>query len=174
MVWIGSTDLNDALNAFSVDPSGQTSAGIIEAAVEAIAGAIQALWAAGARDILVLNLPDLANTPAVRSLGPTVETLASQFTDAYNGGLAQALAAIESSLPDIRLTAFDVDAFFDQILAAPGAFGLRNVTDSCLTFDVVAHAICRRPDRYLFWDGIHPTRAGHGALAGAVADILAP
>jgi phospholipase/lecithinase/hemolysin len=31
---------------------------------------------------------------------------------------------------------------------------------------------CRRPDRHLFWDGIHPTRAGHAIAALLVGKTL--
>jgi phospholipase/lecithinase/hemolysin len=31
---------------------------------------------------------------------------------------------------------------------------------------------CETPDEYLFWDGIHPTRAAHTIVAQKVARIL--
>jgi phospholipase/lecithinase/hemolysin len=36
------------------------------------------------------------------------------------------------------------------------------VTDSCITPGLVAGAICRHPNSYLFWDFIHPTTQTHG------------
>ena len=53
-----------------------------------------------------------------------------------------------------------------------GASGIENASDSCLTFGVVGQAICRQPNRYLFWDAAHPTRAGHAALAEAARELL--
>jgi outer membrane lipase/esterase len=31
---------------------------------------------------------------------------------------------------------------------------------------------CRHPERFLFWDGIHPTKAAHGILAEEAARVL--
>jgi phospholipase/lecithinase/hemolysin len=33
---------------------------------------------------------------------------------------------------------------------------------------VVMNAVCADPDHYLFWDGIHPTRAGHLIISFAL------
>jgi outer membrane lipase/esterase len=170
-VWMGANDLNDALGALFIDPSGATSAGIIQSAVAAVAGNIQALWLAGARDFLVPNLPDLAITPAVRALGPQAQGAATVLKQGFNGGLAQALGQL-AQLPGIRIIPIDVDGLLVQVIADPAAWGLANASDACLTFGVVHNPFCRTPNRYLFWDGIHPTRAGHAILAREAADIL--
>ena len=41
-----------------------------------------------------------------------------------------------------------------------------------LTFFVLVDAICERPNRYLFWDGFHPTVAGHEILEDAAQQVL--
>lgn len=170
VIWIGSNDLSDALNALASDPSGATSVGIIEAAITAVAGNIQTLWGSGARTFLILNVPDLAITPFVRSLDPAAQAAATQLTDAYNAALDQALEALQA-LPEIEFVRLDVNAVFADLLAAPPA-GL-NVEDSCLTFDVIGGAICATPNRYLFWDGIHPTKTAHDMIAEAALMALA-
>jgi phospholipase/lecithinase/hemolysin len=45
-----------------------------------------------------------------------------------------------------------------------------NVTDACI--DVFTGTVCEPASRYLFWDGIHPTRAGHAILAEEAARVL--
>jgi outer membrane lipase/esterase len=46
------------------------------------------------------------------------------------------------------------------------------VTTACVTPDVPPFT-CGQPDEFLFWDGIHPTRAGHTLLANEAAVSLA-
>jgi phospholipase/lecithinase/hemolysin len=170
-VWIGGDDLNDALNALADDPSGATSIGIMTAAIGSIAANLQVLWLAGAREFLVPNLPDLALTPAVRALGPQAEAAASLLSQSYNAGLAQALGQV-ALLPGIHIVPLDIAGLLEQVAADPAAEGLLDATDACLRFGVIQDAICPMPNRFLFWDGIHPTRAGHSIVAREAAEAL--
>jgi outer membrane lipase/esterase len=167
VIWIGANDLFDALEALQVDPTGTASMGIIKQAIGATAESLQILWAAGAREFLVLNLADPALTPYVRSLGPLAQAASTQLTAAYNGALAAVLASL-GALPQVQIKQFDINAFLHTVVSSPGRYGLRDVQDSCLTFGVVTNAVCADPDRYLFWDGIHPTRAGHFIISSAL------
>ena len=167
VIWIGANDLFDALEALQLDPSGAASLGIIQQAIGATAESVQMLWAAGARDFLVLNLADPALTPYVRSLGPVAAGASTQLATAYNGALAQALAAL-GALPQIQVRQFDMNAFLHTVVASPGRYGLRDVENACLKFGVATNAVCADPNHYLFWDGIHPTRAAHLIISFAL------
>jgi phospholipase/lecithinase/hemolysin len=171
VMWIGGNDLNDALIALETDNTGATSVAIIQAAVASEASSLQALYAAGARTFLIPSAVNFALSPYVRSLGPTAQFVATQFAAAYNGGLDQVVAA-SSALPGIKFIRFDGNALFAQIEAQPAAFGITDALDSCLTFDAIGDAICATPNRYLFWDGIHPTAAGHRIIADAALQVL--
>nr|UXE45302.1 phosphatidylcholine-sterol acyltransferase [uncultured bacterium] len=167
VIWIGANDLFDALEALQVDSTGATSMGIIQQAIGVTAESVQMLWAAGAREFLVLNLADPALTPYVRSLGPVAQGASTQLTAAYNGALAQVLASL-GALPQIQIRQFDINAFLHTVIASPARYGLRDVQDSCLSFGVATNAVYADPDHYLFWDGIHPTRAGHFLISSAL------
>jgi outer membrane lipase/esterase len=167
VIWIGANDLFDALEALQLDPSAATSMGIIQQAIGATAENVQMLWAAGAREFLVLNLADPALTPYVRSLGAVAQGASTQLTAAYNGALAQVLASL-GALLQTQIRQFDINAFLHTVVSSPDRYGMRNVQDSCLTFGVPTNAVCADPDRYLFWDGIHPTRAGHLLISFAL------
>ena len=169
VIWIGANDLDDALIAGQTNP---VAAGeIIEAAVTTLAGNVYALWTAGARNFMVLNLPDPALAPLVRALPPAVQAAASQAGLLFNGALDAALTQV-SGLPGLHLVRFDVKTVFDQIVATRGDDELTNVTEPCLSFGVVVHAVCQHPNHYLFWDGAHPTKAGHRLIAEAALRVF--
>jgi phospholipase/lecithinase/hemolysin len=164
VIWIGANDLDDALVAGQTNPV--AAAEIIEAAVTTLAGNVYALWTAGARNFMVLNLPDPALAPFVRALPGAVQAVATQVGLLYNGALDAALTQV-SGLPGLNVVRFDVKSVLDQIVATRGDDELNDVTQPCLAFGVVAHAVCQHPNRYLFWDAAHPTRAGHRLIAEA-------
>jgi len=169
VIWIGANDLDDALITGQTDPAG--AAEIIRAAVTTVAGNVYGLWAAGARHVVILNLPDPALAPFIRALGPPVQAAATQVGMLYNAALDEAVMQV-SGLPGLQLVRFDVKAVFDDIVAMQGDTGVINVTVACLSFGVVVDAVCRHPNRYLFWDGAHPTKAGHHLIAEAALRLL--
>ena len=79
VLWIGANDLRDAFAAFEQDPSGATSEAILQEALKATKRGIKDLYDAGARSFLVLNLPNIGDTPALRALGPPAQALGRQL-----------------------------------------------------------------------------------------------
>jgi outer membrane lipase/esterase len=82
------------------------------------------------------------------------------------------LAGLESALL-IKVLRLDLFELSQEVVAAPAAFGLTNVMDSCITPDTLIGAFCSQPDRYLFWDGNHPTAAAQGIVASRALSVLA-
>lgn len=162
VVEFGSNDIRDAL----VDP------GIITAALNSILVNITLLHGAGARMFLVCNAPDLGLTPAVQSLGPVAAYGATALSVAFNAGLDTLLSNL-NGLPGIEIVKFDVFQKLHEVVADPDLFGLANVDTACVTPNVPPFK-CQKPDGYLFWDGIHPTRAGHTIFADGAASVLPP
>lgn len=170
---IGGNDVRDALVAAA---SGQDPAPYIQNALASIANSIAQLYGSGARRFLVLNVPDLARAPSVRMIDqqvPGAAALASQLTQAFNAGLLGVLQYANGlGGADARL--LDINGLLEQILADPSAYGITNVSDPCITPGQPPFA-CTRPDGYVFWDGVHPTKAVHALIAQlALAVISAP
>ena len=168
VLFVGGNDLRDALASLQSDPSGATSQAILADALGAIAANVQTLSLAGASEFIVMNGPDISLTPAVQLFGPLVVGAAQQLVAGYNVGFTQTIDGLEAGLPGVQITRVDVAAILNEIVANPDQYQLVNTTDTCLRFDVTRQAICDHPNDYLFWDGVHPTRAGHRAIAKAL------
>jgi phospholipase/lecithinase/hemolysin len=162
---------NDIRDSFQVYATGGNGGPILQAALASIAGNIQRLYAAGAREFLVWAAPNVGLTPAIRSLGPAAGGLATAVAQAFNGGLTQVVAQLSFALPGTSFARLDAFQILDAIVANPATFGLTNVTTACVTPNVVPFT-CKPADEFLFWDGIHPTKAGHAILARETANVL--
>jgi phospholipase/lecithinase/hemolysin len=172
VLWIGANDLKDALESLATDPTFASAVGIVHQAVGTTAGNIQALWNAGARRFLVVDMPDLAITPYLIDLGPVAQYAAGHLTDAYNAGLGEVVDAL-GALPGISILRLDVNAAIASAALDPSTSRIREFEMPCLRFAVVEDAVCRHPERYLFWDAIHPTTVGHELIADAARAALA-
>lgn len=175
-VWVGSNDLtnilgNAAPTAYAAD------AGAVVANIDS---AINTLAGYGAKNVLVLTVPDLGKTPAAIAAGPLAQAAASALSGAFdltlvNGSAAAGLPSLTSlaAADGLNLAILDTYSLLDGIAANKGAFGFTNVTDPCVTGSVnyVGGTACS-PDlatqnQYLFWDNLHPTAAGQALVADA-------
>jgi outer membrane lipase/esterase len=168
VIALGGNDVRDALQL--ADPT------VIAAAIGSIAQHIQLLYGGGAREFLVWNSPNIAVTPAVRAVAavtPGVDVLgaATALSFGFKQGLDATLAQLRAALPGIDIVRFDAFNEINNIVANPARFGLNDVTTACIKPNVPPFQ-CQQPDRHLFWDGIHPTRAGHAITAVLVGKML--
>ncbi len=155
-------------------------AGMQTAATD-LATAVKGLVAKGAKYVVVVNIPDVSQTPQVLDTkDKSVQDLALAMVTAYNNKLKDALAGTAGVL--------FVDAFTENQnqLKNPSQYGLSNVTKvACnLVFpanvlaansgglDDGSSLVCNASNlvagdtsRYLFADKVHPTPYGHKLLA---------
>src|SRR6266568_5420219 len=164
VVFVGGNDVRDALAALARDPTFATSLGILNAALTAIRDNLLTLRAAGASSFFVVNAPDVGLAPAVRLLGSAAQGAATFLAAQFNAGLEAILNGLESG-SGLNIVRCDVFRVLNEIVATPGAFGLTNVTQPCIAVNANAQPFCANPGTFLFWDGIHPTVAGHRILA---------
>ncbi|MBS1212075.1 MAG: GDSL-like lipase/acylhydrolase [Proteobacteria bacterium] len=168
---IGGNDVRDALDSAA---AGRDPTEVITMALEQLGQTAYELYGMGARKFLFLNVPNLGRLPAVRAvdaLFPGTSAGAESLTRAYNEGLAGLVAGI-GALPGVRFAkVLDVYTKFNDILDHPRRSGFANATDTCVTPNIPPYD-CRRPDKYVFWDGIHPTRAVHGIFGEEAAKLV--
>ncbi|HEX4853956.1 autotransporter domain-containing protein [Arenimonas sp.] len=170
-VWGGANDIFASLG----NPA--TAQANTVAAATSYVQQIGRLQAAGARYIVVYNLPNLGATPQFGA-SPTTASSVSQITVVYNSALNTGLASLGDGI--IAINTFGLIA---EIVANPGLYGFTNVTGVACTGSSVACGpsgsglpATYAPgtnDTYLFADGVHPTGAAHRILANVVLSTIA-
>lgn len=171
-VWGGANDIFfqlGAVGAGAISPT-DAQANVAGAAVSLVQQ-VGILHAAGARYIVVFNLPDIGKTPFGVASGQSAQIDA--ITGLYNSTLIGGLDALGA--PTIR---FNVAALLDEVIANPSAFGIANATTPacgttgsliCTSANFVAP---NAASTFLFADGVHPTTAGHALIAQAVESMI--
>lgn len=159
----GGNDARDTLVAAagSADPG----AVIAEAAAKyanSIGDIVDQLQKGGARQFIVWDVPNLGITPAVTAQGAGAAYLGSLVSQAMNSALSYRLSF------EARVSIFDAYGLLNSVAADPLTYGLANVSDAC------GAIVGCNPATYLFWDGIHPTSAGHELLAQGMLSAVAP
>ncbi|MBU2116549.1 MAG: autotransporter domain-containing protein [Alphaproteobacteria bacterium] len=132
---------------------------------------VNSVAGAGAGTILVTNLPKLSLTPQFRS-GPNLAAapLADFAVTTFNGSLSTRLFATAAAQPGTNIILMDIFKIGDMIAGSPSSFGFTNVSDAC--FNETTLSVCATPNTYFYWDGVHPTAAGHELLATLAEDYL--
>jgi len=189
-MWGGANDIFTYLGAAGagfITPQ-QAAVGVATSA-QTEAGLIGALQTAGARNIIVLNLPNIGATPELAAQGPAAQQAATQLVLLYNGQLNSAMSGKTGIIP------VDTFGLVNEVLANPTAYGFSNVTGmACSTGPGVGGApssvACGDSSMigilpytyadgtnlsYFFADGVHPTGGAGALLAEAVLqEIEAP
>ena len=144
-------------------------AGVAADAAEAQSRNVSALLAAGARTIVVANLPNLGATPRYNGdAGKAQDGLTA--TNIFNGILDTNVEALAAANPQANLVQADLQGVLNIVIANPEAFGFTNVTQACLGSGP-GGSVCANPNQFLFFDPVHPTAAGHFLLAEFI-DLL--
>lgn len=180
-IWAGADNF---LEGMAFGPEGA------QKAVNAIAKAMIKLNKAGARNFLVLNLPELGDTPGVISQGQIVRSVADIYTNFFNEFLKKAIKKLCKD-PCFKANIYFVDVnqeFLFAVGAVKSGFPyvpstrffvpgpqvppvvITNVTDPAIFFiSTITHVF---PTNFLFFDPVHPTTQGHQVIAGLVLQAL--
>ena len=148
---------NDFLQLDPGDPTGW-----IAPAVTNISDSISALYANGAKHLLVANAPNYG-------LGPdTAPEFRDAFTGmalAYNGEVENILTQFEGAT-DMTFYRMDMFGMSTAVIENPGLYGFTNSTNSYLS-NPVGNA-----NDYFFFDDIHPTTAVHALMVPEPATLI--
>ena len=148
-----------------------------------LVAAVAALQAAGARTIIVSDLPDVGMTPESTMLGGPTVAARSSASALFNQELAAQLTALGGNV--IRL---NLRGLLAEVQSDLASFGFDpNIVQTAVCFDgaPIAGVTCNAdptwgigsltadPSKLLFNDGIHPSAATHQITADYIYSILA-
>ena len=179
-VWGAANDVF-YLSAALTDPNA-IAAGTVTAAQTEL-GLLGGLQAAGARYVVVYNLPDLGKTPSAAAGGAAAQAGATQLAVIYNGVLNSGLAQLSNN--GLNIIPVNTFALLNEVIANPSAYGFSNVTAPACTGGSGSSIQCGpqgsgapvtyapgTDQTYLFADGVHPTTAAHAMLGQYVASVI--
>ncbi len=172
-VWAGSNDVLDIANSTETPAQQQAS---VRQAVTNETNFINGLIAHGARNLVVMDVPDLAKTP-YELARPASDAISGTLAETYNADLGAALRQIMAS-GAARIDTVDTFGLLDTAIASPATYGFTNVTQPVWNGNLtdshsgVLAATGSAQNSHLFFDDLHPTAAGHSLLAAAVTQTL--
>ncbi|MEN3369608.1 MAG: hypothetical protein V7609_1751 [Verrucomicrobiota bacterium] len=157
IVWGGGNDLRN-------DPG---SANVIATAAR-LANLAHRLANAGAKYIMMPNVPPIGNIPRYSSEPARIKSLNTAAAD-FRLELNADIAALRSALlsQGFTTTIYGVDVWTNTIRVFSNGprYGFTNLTAS-------AQGASVNPDQFLFWDDVHPTTAAHYQLAKGANDTI--
>ncbi len=166
VIEFGSNDIRDIL-------AGGDLSTIFSEAFSTIGSSIASLYYAGARKFLICNAPDFSLTPAMLQFPEPMRDIARFVSMSYNQGLETLVVGpAAATLPEIEIVRLDFFTLLNNVVAAPALVNLRVVDQPCITPGSPPYT-CKDPGQYMFWDGAHPTKAGHAIMAHAAETVLA-
>ncbi|VVC77022.1 Phosphatidylcholine-sterol acyltransferase [Aquicella siphonis] len=85
----------------------------------------------GAKNLLVLNVPDLGAVPEVTARGPDFIAGVRRLVTLHNQKFADMIRKMQLVYPEVKIVSGDTTQYFDDLIVNPDKFHLKNVTQAC-------------------------------------------
>ncbi|MCD9483077.1 thermolabile hemolysin [Photobacterium phosphoreum] len=130
---------------------------------------------AGAKNILLMTLPDASKAPQFKYATADKVTLVSQQIKQFNLFIKEQAAYYKQK--GINITLVDAYQIFENVTSEPQKYGFVNAKDACMDINrssskdyLISHTLtndCAQhgSDKYVFWGVTHPTTAMHKYIA---------
>lgn len=180
VVWIG------ANNYFNLpdDPDE-----VVDAVIKGIGMNVETLIHHGAKQVMLLNVPNLAKVPAAIEY-EAVDELRYMSLE-HNRRLKLLISHLKNTYPDVTFIDYDVTMVMDDLIEHPDQYGFTNVISTCselmdepqmksasshsLFLSTIRQQGMMRDDQcygYLFFDLYHPTAHAHEIMADTIYELI--
>ncbi|GAA5993447.1 hypothetical protein JCM10908_002194 [Rhodotorula pacifica] len=140
---------------------------------------IAQLYSLGARNFLILSIPPTQRTPFISGLPSAVRALYESDLKGFNEALTNFVNTIEPAYAGSKVTFFDTQAVFADILDNYRSYGFKNNSTYCdiyasiKTQPALSLPQCGIPlAQYVWWNSGHPSWPVHQILASKIAKAL--
>lgn len=180
VVWIG------ANNYFNLPDNPDE---VVDAVIKGIRLNVENLIAHGAKQVMLLNIPNLSKVPAAIEYDAVKEL--GYMSLEHNRRLKQLTQQLKATYPEVTFIDYDVTVVMDDLIEHPEQYGFTNVVSTCseledepqsmtslkhsLFLSTVQHqgmVLDERCYGYLFFDLYHPTAHAHVIMADTIYDLL--
>ena len=173
VVWAGGNDFLQEYKQHWFDDAGWDRQ--IAYSVGSVSNAVVALYAKGARFLLVPNTVDVTRIPLINPLPGFSRDYLRGKVEQFNGQLAEALDKIEPAYPALKLFRMDFYSQVNALLANASAYGFTETKIDAISDVTLLDKSFDGPGaNYVFWDPIHPTTKAHGIIADWFQAAVAP
>lgn len=166
-VLIGGNDVRNAAER-------GTGSAAITAGVQAELQGIQTLLSSGAKNLLVVNVPNIGDIPEFTGLG--LSAIGTQYTQDYDAQLSAGIAGLFTP-SDASIRQFDLYSYATSLSSQLASQGF-DITDPCYVstpMSAVTTSACGANavniNKLYYWDSIHPTAAVDNIVGNALADF---
>jgi cholinesterase len=148
--------------------AGQDNRALVADALRNVETAARRLHANGARHLAIATIPMIDRTPRGTALPPEKTTAIAGAVLTLNDGYRRLAAKLRAEL---KADVFSLPwgRYYDELMSNPMAFGIAEA-GSCIRNITV----CPDPQRFVFFDALHPTTAAHRVVGSRLATESKP
>jgi cholinesterase len=152
--------------------AGQDNRGLVADALRNVETAARLLHANGARHLAIATVPMIDRTPRGSALPPEKATAIAGTVPALNDGYRRLAAKLRA---DLKADVFSLPwgRYYDELMSNPVAFGIAEA-GSCIRNAPRGTTVCPDPQRFVFFDALHPTTAAHRVVGYRLATESRP